>query len=271
MVNHSSSKIPSTQLRVHNAGNQYRFDDWISWVNEVIQRPNEIQLEPRTAELERLIQEQGARIVQLEATITQLRSQVQTGQDAVDTLDERMGQVLAKYAAPPGTADGGQSEAGLDHHIFADEYEQLVNQKMSTIARKVWGSNAVKKARFVADLSRALFAHESVREDEAVHLVDQKDDKLKDLVWALCQEAAELREKTTNGRLQRWDFEAETGAPVDHIRQEAVAGSDEDGLIEFVVTPGYVVDNATVLKNQRVFARAQQENGDSGGNATLSE
>ena len=70
-----------------------------------------------------------------------------------------------------------------------------------------------------------------------------------------------LREKVARGRAQRWEFGCQPGAAVDPNWQEEWPNAVQDGAVEFVVAPAYIVDEGRVLVHQLVFTAAAADAG----------
>lgn len=68
-----------------------------------------------------------------------------------------------------------------------------------------------------------------------------------------------LREEAEDpeGRWSPWDFTHTRGVPPEGARQEEWPNGIENGVVDFVVTPGYVV-NGSALAPQQVFTMPPQ-------------
>lgn len=173
----------------------------------------------------------------------------------VAELDERLNNVLAMFDTHVG--GDGPGEQGMLHYDYSTEFMALVEQQILGLALDALADRQAAprdKAEFVAIVCSELFGHPDVEEQRLIERLKQDYPLLKARrAQDICAVARELREKAAKGRPQRWDFNYVRGAPIDQERQEMWPGSAAKGVVDFIVSPAYVVDSDTLLKKQRVF------------------
>lgn len=189
------------------------------------------------------------------ATIDDLGGQVSNLRQQVAELDRRLTKILALLDDKLG---GGQSEEGMLHHAYAQEYVSLVEQQVLALAVAVFrafpGASPAEKAEFVALTCTALFGAREVAESSFIDdLSPDLPGEVFRLARQICGQARDLRDKAAQSRQQRWSFDFVPGAPLDPESQRPWAGSAEDGRVAFVVAPAYVVEAGTLLARQWVF------------------
>jgi hypothetical protein len=211
----------------------------------------------------RRVRELDSKLASVEAANESLRNEnaallkrINDMEAKFNELDERFTNVAGLVSAEKHT--GRQKESDNRHHDVSADYEQFVAQDMYPIVQLLpprW--QAVALAR----MSAALFGGERATpgglsqalQDMRIDCADAEVQRVADRAQALRAEAESL------GRQQRFDFDFEAGRPVNPARQVAVPGSaigEPDEVVEFVVTPGYVVGDGLVVVHQRVFTVA---------------
>jgi hypothetical protein len=246
---------------IESTGTLTTLEDWMYWVEQ--------EIRTHTAALNELGQRTERQSAQLRAELTAaqaelqetraLAQQPQPGAAAlvhrIEDIDHRLNKVLALFTERLG---GGQTEEGMLHHAHASEFVSLIEQGILALTRDyfqaVSGGSARNKAEFASHVCQALFADPEVQEHRLVDgLCQDGAAAAAPRARQLCADARTLRGNAAKGRPQRWEFRCTEGAPLNPDKQLAWTGSDEDGVVAFVVAPAYVVDADTVLEKQRVF------------------
>lgn len=157
---------------------------------------------------------------------------------------------------------GKQTENDNKHHDVAGRYESFIDQEMADVVLRL--PSPSRQAYALSRMSRVLFDDGLATADQLCQaLLEAQVDCQDAVLRKISQEAAALRnEADALGREQRWDFSVSGDHRFDPVRQERVAGSadgrDPDEIVQFVVTPGYVVGDGRIIVKQRVFtARAR--------------
>jgi hypothetical protein len=191
-------------------------------------------------------------LADLRAQIAALGQRLNQTLEAVDTLT----------AAVAGQGAGGsvrQSEDGIAHHTHAQNYRAIRDQQIRmllqhvrTLDGKALGNR--EKAEFMADVCAELFGPKQAAADDVIDRLAERYyvTGIQHSLADLCAEVRTLREKTSHGRPQRWEFGCAPGAAVEAGWQEEWPNAVQDGVVEFVVAPAYIVDDGTVLVNQMV-------------------
>jgi hypothetical protein len=173
----------------------------------------------------------------------------------MDDLDRRLNNILALVENHFGA---GQTEQGMRHHDYAEEYAALVEQKIVGLALDILpgGIHAApkEKAEFVALVCAGLFGEPEIPEQELIcRLPEAAPASAVQRMRDICAEARALRAKVARGRSQRWEFSCQLDVPVNEEWQELWTGATQGGVIEFVVAPAYFVDSNVLLQKQKVF------------------
>jgi hypothetical protein len=257
-VSLTSGDEPRSRLFVRAGDAVLSLEEWIAWVSAQIGR--------LTAEVDRLTSQATEIHRELSGFVVdfrKVRNLPREGADlrrCIDELDQRLNNVLDLVEQQ--ISGHGPTEQAMLHHDYAAEYLALVEQKILALALDVLDeriATPLEKAEFVAFMCLQLFGEPEVREDRMLgHLRPDRAGTLAGRIQDICAQARELREKAARGRPQRWDFTCVRGAPPDAERQEPWPGSAEEGVVDFVVAPAYVVDSDTLLKKQRVYITAPE-------------
>jgi hypothetical protein len=248
---------------IESEGGFTSLEDWMYWAEQEI-RTQAAALSELGQRTERESAQLRAELIAMRAELRETRAlaqQPQPGADLVgriDDIDHRLNKVLALFTERLG---GGQTEEGMLHHAHAGEFVSLIEQGILPLTRDYFqvvpGGSARGKAEFASYVCHALFAGPEVQEEQLVDgLTRDSAAAAASRARQLCADARTLRDKAATGRPQRWEFGCTEGAPLDPDWQLAWTGSDEDGVVAFVVAPAYVVDAETVLEKQRVFTVA---------------
>jgi hypothetical protein len=199
----------------------------------------------------------------MDAELRELRAQVAA-------LSQRLGQTLESVdslaAALAANSAGGstrQTDDGIAHHAHAQAYQAVRDQSVRGLLQHVQALDGVpldhrERAGFVAHLCAELFgptqatANDILNRLAAQYYVADVERRIP----SLCEEVRALREKAARGRAQRWEFSCHPGVAVDPSWQEEWPNAVQDGAVDFVVAPAYIVDEGTVLVHQLVFTTA---------------
>jgi hypothetical protein len=231
----------------------FSFEEWMSKVARAIdQLADEVrELHEQAAD----IRSELAALKTMNDTGEQRLRSILHGSDdlqgRMNDLDQRLDSVLAQLNNQFGASS--QTEQGMRHHEYAAEFTSLVEQKAVAIARDICAT-VLEKAQFVAAVCIDLFGAGEVREQDLMsRLPGEVPVRTIRRVQEICADARSLRAKASESRAQRWDFRCDRGVPVDDSWQQVWAGSDLDGVVDFVVAPAYVVDANVLLTKQLVF------------------
>jgi hypothetical protein len=247
---------PRLQLLIEDAGEFKPLEDWIAWVQAKIHSQAEaINLMGRqVADARRELAATAAQLAETRVT-PQSSGDPDELKHQMDNLDRRLNKILALLDTRLG---GGQSEEGMAHHAYVEEYVTLVEQQVHALAvgifRACSGVTPRDKAQFVAYVCDALFATAEVREQEFIEaLPAELPDSVIRQARDTCAQARALRVKAAESRHQRWSFDFTPAAAIDDEWQQPWVGSVDDGIVAFVVAPAYLVDSDTLLSKQWVF------------------
>jgi uncharacterized protein YicC (UPF0701 family) len=187
--------------------------------------------------------------------IDDLRGQLSEARQEAADLDRRLTKILALL---DDKLAGGQSEEGMQHHAYAQQYVSLVEQQILALAVAVFrafpDAPPSEKAEFVAFTCKQLFGAAEVAESDFIDaLLPDLPEEVFRLARQICVLARDLRGKAAQGRRQRWSFDFAPGAPINPGTQLPWPGSAPNGVVTFVVAPAYVVEAGTLLARQWVF------------------
>jgi hypothetical protein len=252
------------QVLIESEGTAFTLEDWMYWVDQEIKTlvaaHNELidivkQEQQQSAHLRAEMAKAQAELRKTRALAQQLQPGVADVVKRIDGIDHRLNKVLALFTERLG---GGQTEEGMAHHSYAGEFVSLIEQGILGLTRDLFqavpGGSVRHKAEFASYVCQVLFAAPEVEEQRLVDGLHQEGAQAAvPRARQLCADARKLRGKAATGRPQRWEFDYTKGEPLDPDRQLAWTGSDEDGVVAFVVAPAYIVDADTVLEKQRVF------------------
>jgi hypothetical protein len=249
------------QLRVVNeAGSVTGLDEWMSFVGAELRRQGIMitQLGRQSAEISQELSALNSSLAESRLMAQGMRGDAADLRQRLDDLDRRLNNILALFETRLG---GGQTEQGMQHHDYAQQYIALVEQKIMSLALDTvpGGAHATprEKAEFVALMCADLFGAAEIAEQQLIgRLPESAAASVLHRIRDICAEARTLRAKIAQGRPQRWEFNCELGVPVNAEWQEPWTGAAYDGMVEFVVAPAYVVDSGTLLMKQRVFTGA---------------
>lgn len=250
--------VPSRRTRVgvyiENAGKFTQLEEWMSWAEELItaQAAAIDELRRQSSEIYRELTVVKSELHETRALAEKPPPGSDDLQHRMNHLDQRLNKILALFDDKLG---GGQSEQGMLHHSYVKEYVSLVEQQILSLTVGIFRSISPRdKARFVAFVCDALFGSSEVHEQELMDALPRGASRSAiQSAREICANARTLRDKVARGRPQRWDFDYTAQAEIDPDWQEPWAGSVDDGVVDFVVAPAYVVDSDTLLAKQWVF------------------
>jgi hypothetical protein len=182
-----------------------------------------------------------------------LRQSLEDAREQLRTTEARLSALLAERTrARTDTA----TMDSFAHSEIAQEFRSLADQDLYHLARlnsSARGCSPTHVPHTIASLCRALFGPHPVSEhrvrDELRYGSPVPDDRID----RICAQARRLRKRATDtGREHRWEFAIRNGAALDSNRQQAWSTCDPDQPVQFLVTPGYIVENR-VYGLQQVF------------------
>lgn len=255
-------------LYIEDAGGAKQLEAWILWAEEQItaQAVAIDELRRNSSEAYRELAAVKSELSETRALTQKPLSGVDDLQHRMDHLDQRLNKILALFDEKMG---GGQTEEGMLHYSHAKEYLSLVEQQIGSLAVEIFyafpRSSPRDKACFIASVCYALFGSAEVDEQEVMAVLpDAVSPAAAQRAREICAEAQALRDKVAQSRSQSWDFDYTPQSDIDPDRQVLWVGSVEDGAVDFVVAPAYVVDSGRLIEKQRVFTVPRDDGAGSG-------
>lgn len=236
----------------------YELEGLLSYLLEMNDRLNE-----RVRELEEL---DSAR------KIRRLEEELERSRAWQERVDPQLTRLLGDYVAR-NPQEGRLSEQDAAHHDLGVRYTALVQHLTSSLVYRagVGAEGPLAVARLTRELCDVLFgADEPHRERIARILPEAHRSELTADVDDVVRQVRLLRDDVrTAGRKQRWDFEPLSEILNEEIQEQLPSPQPASQLIDFVVAPAYIVDDATVVVRQKVVTRPQRASSaggsDSGG------
>ncbi|MFD3522207.1 hypothetical protein [Streptomyces sp. NPDC058653] len=169
----------------------------------------------------------------------------------LDRLERQLGAVLAAQTASRDDLAGAKHS---DHQSLARQTRTLIEQKFLNFARRYadkCGSAANRPERervpfLISLLCREFFAEQlqSARRIQRNLHLPEADGHIESALTALRGHCSDLTANIHRAGLNHtWDFSGSAGVIVTSTKQEAWPSCDANGLVRFVISPAYIVNN----------------------------